>query len=87
MGTGGRWWSGGSWQAWEWEGLLSLPLMLKPLDCDGDDSDDDDNRGGDDETFGSLTRLLQEGGQEDWSLWLGLTQCSMSTLPAIQFRF
>ena len=26
--------------------------MLKPLDCDGDDSDDDDdNGGGDDDTF------------------------------------
>ena len=51
VGTGGRWWSGGSWQAWEWEGLLSLPLMLKPLDCDGDYSGDDDNWGGDDDTF------------------------------------
>ena len=51
VGTGGRWWSGGSWQAWEWEGLLSLPLMLKPLDCDGDISGDDDNWGGDDDTF------------------------------------
>ena len=51
MGTGGRWRSGGSWQAWEWEGLLSLPLMLKPLDCDGDHCDDDDNGGGDDDPY------------------------------------
>ena len=31
--------------------------------------------------------LLQGGGEGDWSLLLGLTHCSIFTLPAIQLRF
>ena len=44
MGTGGRWRRRGSCEAWE--GLLSsllwAGLMLKPLDCSGDDEEEKD---------------------------------------------
>ena len=55
--------------------------MLKPLDCDGDHCDDDDNGGGDDDPY------REEERRTGLSCWDSLRQCSISTLPAIQFNF